>query len=292
MDSLAITLVLISATMHAVRDFFTKQAHDKQVFVWLYEIASLLFFLPIALYIGITQGIGNPVGVYIGLGAGIIHFLYWFCLSKSYEQGDLSHVYPIMRSSPALVLIVSVFFLREQVTLVGTAGILLVVAGSYLINMKTITLTELVAPFRSVAREHATMFAVLTMVTVAAYSLTDKVGVTYLHPILYAYVLTVVALALFTPYVLKVKTWSIIRHEWEQNKRAILLNGTLVIVGYTLILFAFTIAKLSYIVGLRQISIVIAVLLGGHLLQEKHKTIRFTAASIIFIGAFLISIAK
>jgi len=49
--------------------------------------------------------------------------------------------------------------------------------------------------------------------------------------------------------------------------------------------------KVSYITGLRQISIVFAVLLGGHILKEKHKSIRLIAASIIFLGAFLISTA-
>jgi uncharacterized membrane protein len=49
---------------------------------------------------------------------------------------------------------------------------------------------------------------------------------------------------------------------------------------------------MSYIVGLRQLSIVIAVLLGGHFLNEKNKMIRITSAFIIFTGAYLIAIAE
>jgi len=45
-------------------------------------------------------------------------------------------------------------------------------------------------------------------------------------------------------------------------------------------------------VGLRQLSIVFAVLLGGYILKEKHKVLRLAAASLIFTGVYLIAIAK
>jgi drug/metabolite transporter (DMT)-like permease len=48
----------------------------------------------------------------------------------------------------------------------------------------------------------------------------------------------------------------------------------------------------SYIVGLRQTSIVFAVLMGSHFLKEKHKGIRLAGSLIIFAGGFLISLAK
>jgi drug/metabolite transporter (DMT)-like permease len=48
---------------------------------------------------------------------------------------------------------------------------------------------------------------------------------------------------------------------------------------------------MSYVAGLRQLSIVFAVLLGGHILREKNKKIRIASSIIIFIGAYLITIA-
>jgi uncharacterized membrane protein len=70
------------------------------------------------------------------------------------------------------------------------------------------------------------------------------------------------------------------------------MSGIIGIVGYALILFAFTIERVSYIISLRQISIVFAVLMGSHFLKEKHQGIRLTGALIIFVGGFLISLAK
>ena len=57
-------------------------------------------------------------------------------------------------------------------------------------------------------------------------------------------------------------------------------------------ILAISLARVSYVVGLRQISIVFAVLMGSHLLKEKQKAIRLAGALIIFTGGFLISLAK
>jgi drug/metabolite transporter (DMT)-like permease len=53
-----------------------------------------------------------------------------------------------------------------------------------------------------------------------------------------------------------------------------------------------TLAKLSYIVALRQLSIIFSVALGAWILKEEHSDIRLTASLLIFVGSFLIAIAK
>jgi drug/metabolite transporter (DMT)-like permease len=96
---------------------------------------------------------------------------------------------------------------------------------------------------------------------------------------------------LFSGYIFKTKSNDILKKEWVTHKGSILVCGVLSIFGYFLILVAFTIERMSYVVGLRQLSIVFAVLLGGHMLKEKNKRIRIASSIIIFIGAYLITIA-
>src|SRR5687768_1581040 len=110
MHPLAITLILASAGIHALRELIMKKAHDKQVFAWLMCVVCIPLFLPFLVYEG-TRGNVTMMTVYITAGAGIVHSLYWFFMSRAYEGGDLSHVYPIMRSAPALIFILSVLFL-------------------------------------------------------------------------------------------------------------------------------------------------------------------------------------
>ena len=289
MSTVAIILVILSAAMHAGRNFLTKKATDKQAFVWWYEVVGLLLFTPLFLIYFPTASLASITIWLFILASGLLHFVYWVFLTKALETGDLSLVYPIMRSSPALVLLISISLLNEDVSPQGVAGILIVALGSYTINMQRFSVGELVRPLQALSHDRAIRFAFLTLFSVAAYSIVDKVAVGHIHPVVFAYLYPWVSMLLFSGYIWTRKIKGEIKSEWQTNRKTILICGFLSIFGYFLILVAFTIDRVSYIVGLRQLSIVFAVLLGGYALKEKHKKIRFTSASIIFVGTFLIA---
>ena len=291
MHPLAIALVLLSAIMHALRNFFNKKALDKQAFVWWYEVIGLIFFTPVFLYAWFTASAGITVAIPLILLSGLIHFCYWLFLSKALEKGDLSLVYPIMRSSPALVLIFSITILGEDVSAPGITGILLIAFGVYTINMKSLVFAELFRPFGAIATNRAIQFAFLTLLSVAGYTLVDKIAVGQMDPVIFAYVYPWVSLGLFTGYLLKAKPKDVLKKEWAARKGSILACGFLSIFGYFLILLAFTFERMGYIVGLRQLSIVFAVLLGGHFLKEENRLPRIISSVIIFAGAYLIAVA-
>ena len=158
--------------------------------------------------------------------------------------------------------------------------------------MKHISGAELSAPIKSLAGDRSTQFAFLTLVSVAFYSIVDKMAVDYIHPILFAFFQLFFGMCCYTPYILFSKKAEIIRKEWNTGSVRVLLSGVIGITGYSLILIAFTIERVSYIVSLRQLSVVFAVLMGSFWLKEKHKGIRLAGALIIFSGGFLISLAR
>jgi uncharacterized membrane protein len=287
----AILLVLVSAAMHAFRNFFNKKAMDKQAFVWWYEVLGIIFFTPLFLFTLLHESTNTHISISFIFLSGFVHFIYWYFLTKALEKGDLSLIYPIMRSSPALVLIFSIIILGENVSALGVAGILLVAIGVYIINMESLVFSELFRPFRAMIRDRAIQFAFLTLFSVAGYTLVDKLAVSQMHPVVFAYIYPWISLSLFSSYIFKVKPNDVLKKEWRTHKGSILICGVLSIFGYFLILVAFTMERMSYVAGLRQLSIVFAVLLGGQILKEKNKRIRIAASIIIFIGAYLIIIA-
>jgi uncharacterized membrane protein len=291
MHPLAILLVLLSAAMHAFRNFFTKKALDKQAFVWWYEIFGLIFFTPLFLFTLLHEGANTHISIVFIFLSGFAHFIYWYFLAKALEKGDLSLIYPIMRSSPALVLIFSLTILGENISVLGVTGILLVAVGVYTIHMESLALSELLRPFRAMTGDRAIQFAFLTLFSAACYTLVDKIAVSQMHPVIFAYVYPWISLSLFSGYIFKAKSGEILKKEWTLRKGSILVCGVLSIFGYFLILQAFTMERMSYVAGLRQLSIVFAVLLGGHLLKEKNKHIRIASSIIIFLGAYLIAVA-
>ena len=289
MTIFAIVLVVLSAAMHAGRNYLTKKAGDKQAFVWWYEIVGLLLFTPLFSAYFHSTALDTPDCWLLIMISGLLHFAYWVFLTKALENGDLSLVYPITRSSPALVLLISMIVLNEDVSPGGAAGILLVAAGSYCINMHKLSLKALARPVVSLSTDRAIQFALLTLLSVTAYSIVDKIAVATIHPVVFAYLYPLISMLLFSRYLGVRKNWHRMKTEWCSNRSAILICGVLSIFGYFLILVAFTVDRVSYIVGLRQLSIVFAVLLGGFALNEEHRAIRLTFALVVFAGTFLIA---
>jgi uncharacterized membrane protein len=225
----------------------------------------------------------------IPVAAGVIHASYWFCYSKAYEKGDLSHVYPIMRSSPFLVLILAVLFLGEKITVLGWAGILLVTLGIFIVNLKKLSLKGVMEPFRAITREKSVQMALGALVLSALYSIVDKVGVSLIHPIVYAFTLSLSACFLFSFYILKTKSLKEVWAPWQTDKKSLLMNGLISAINYPLLLFALTLSNVSYVTGLRQMSIVFATVLGGLVLKEQHQTTRLLGSALIAVGAIAIA---
>ena len=57
-----------------------------------------------------------------------------------------------------------------------------------------------------------------------------------------------------------------------------------------LVLLAMSIAPVSYILALRQVSVVIGALMGVVFLKEKYGRIRIIGSIIIFLGVFILSV--
>ena len=82
MHPLAIALVLLSAVMHALRNFLNKKALDKQAFIWWYEVLGLVFFTPVFIYAWFTADADTPISIPLIILSGAVHFCYWLFLSK------------------------------------------------------------------------------------------------------------------------------------------------------------------------------------------------------------------
>jgi drug/metabolite transporter (DMT)-like permease len=182
-----------------------------------------------------------------------------------------------------------VLFMGESVSLPGAAGILLAALGVYTISLNRLTPAALARPLRNFRNDTATRYAFLTLLAVAGYSLVDKQAVTRFHPVAFAFVYPWFSMALLSAYIAAARQKGALRQEWRLNRRSILVCGVLGIFGYFLILVAFSLERVSYVVGLRQISIVFSVLLGVIVLKERHVRQRMISAVMIFIGVFLIA---
>ena len=290
MGGLALSIVLASALLHASWNYLTKKSQRKLPFIWLALLTSVFLFLPMFLYWWPDTTIYYP-GWNCILASSLLHALYFCFLGGAYERGDLSLVYPISRGfGPLFIPLFAVILLHEQLTLPGIAGIAVVVLGIYSIHLQSFSRRSFLQPFLA-ARGKASLWALFTGAAITSYSLVDKVGVDTVYPPIYIYLMLVGSVVFLSPYVLlRERVW--LKQEWALNKGAIVLVGFLANFTYLLVLFAMSMSKVSYVVAVREVSIVFSALFGVMWLGEKHALHKLLGAVLITLGVILIALSR
>jgi len=204
----------------------------------------------------------------------------------------LSLVYPLARSAPIIfVLIGAMVFLGEMPSGIGMAGMTLIILGCYALHSDSLRALFQPLTLKSL-NSKPSQLALLTAGFIALYSLIDRVGIEYVQIFYYIYLVFVFMFVFYMPFILLRRDKGEIKAEWASNRRNILIVAVLCFFTFFLVLIAMSFAKLSYVVALRQLSIIFSVVLGAWVLKEEHGDIRFTASLLIFAGSFLIAIAK
>jgi drug/metabolite transporter (DMT)-like permease len=288
MELLPFMLVVASAVSHASWNVLAKEGSDKEAFMWLMTFTSLFTLLPV-FYILMPDWRLPLVAVPYLLVSAVAETLYFISLGKAYELGDLSVAYPLARSSPLFLTVLAVVLLGEEITPWGIVGILLMVLGVYTIHLKSFSMDDLLTPLKSL-RGRASQFALLTALWTTIYSLSDKLGVTVVDPFVYAFWLEVFILFFLTPVVLLRRGWRMIVREWTYYKARLTIGGFLMRFGYILVLVAMSFVQVSYILALRQLSVVIGAAAGVLLLKEKYGRVRLLSSVIMFIGVYILGV--
>ena len=287
MTSAALALVLAAAVCHTFWNALTKRARDPLVFVWSsVTIASVALLVP-SLVAARADEL-RPALPFL-LASIVLHAFYFFALSSSYRLGDFSLVYPIARGlGVALVPVLAYFAFDERLSALGILGIALVVAG-----VVALSFVPRVNALASRPRWHlgaGTGWALVTGLTITAYSVNDKGGVSHMHPVPYIAFMGLGTVILLVPAVFR-RTGAL-REEWRVNWRAILAASTTNLTSYLLVLFAFRLSKAGYVVAARELSILFSALLGSLWLGEGRIAPILGAAAVVLAGVACVALAR
>lgn len=286
MTATALALVVAAALLHAGWNALAKRGKDPIAFLWLASMVAAPALLPWGARELAVSGLPWRAVPFV-VGTIVLHAIYFYTLGRAYATGAYSLVYPIARGlGVALVPIVAWTLLDEQLSPLGIAGIVLVIAGVLVLHR----VGGRPAAVSTTALGSASLWAVLTGVTIASYSILDKVGVTRLHPVPYMLLMEGGCVVAFAPFMLR--RLGAARAEWSANRWTIIATGVMSAGGYTLVLFAFQLSKAGYVVASRELSIVLSALIGSLLLREGRLPPRLAAASIVLAGVACVALAR
>lgn len=308
-----LVLVLLSAALHAVWNVAAKRHAEPAAFLFLLVGITALVALGVLPFV--PQGVwSSDLALWIGLSSAL-HGLSFIALARAYERGDLSIVYPISRSTPALVPLLAVPWLGEQLSLAGVLGIALTLIGMWLVQMGDLlwkrtrpgarawsvlpgTLGASIT--RVLAHARRSIWAYVLLLISTAFSITDKrlmAGLSSMpweSPLpraVVAYFLpTLGAFAVIVPYALLTLGAPKLASVFRARSGWILGATFATFASYALTLEALRTAQVSYVVAVRQCSVLFAVALAVWMLREQPSRSRVLGALGTVTGVVIIAL--
>ena len=286
MSANALSIVLLAGLLHALWNILAKKAGGDARFACFAAVTGAVVWAPVGIWLGWDVVPQWSVGVWcFVVGSALLRILYFVVLLRGYRFADLTVVYPLARGTgPLLSSFAAVVWFGETISFMGTLGIACVIGGVFLIaGGPNLTVQRL----RSVGLR----YGLLTGVLIASYTVVDgyAVKVLLLSPILMHYVENVVRGVLLMPVVLRDRpaAWVL----WHQQWKYALIVGTVTPISYVLVLYAMQTAPLSLVAPAREVSMLFAALIGGHLLGEGDRGLRVLGALLIAGGVTMLGIA-
>jgi drug/metabolite transporter (DMT)-like permease len=288
MSPLALLLVLLAALCHSAWNLIVKtdarrlEIQSGALVVGTLMCAPVLFFYS-------PWTLSLHAWVLIAVSA-LFESAYVLALTSAYGAGDMSLVYPVARGSgTVLVAPLAVLLLAERLSTQGVIGVGLVVVGIFLSH--GLGRGALRAWAVAGAHRRALGWALLTGALIAGYSLVNKVGVTLVPVPLYAFLVFLGDAVLLR----------LVHRRWGATPPALrreapwgrmIAVGVLMMGAYLAVLVAMSQAPVSYVVAAREVSVVVAALVGALVLHERHSIARVAGAVVIFGGLCAIALAR
>jgi drug/metabolite transporter (DMT)-like permease len=293
MPANALALVLVAAMLHALWNVAAKKAGGNHHFALISVLITCVLWAPVALWFGLHEWLRWGVREWaVLLVSAVVHVLYLTVLLTGYRKADLSVVYPVARGSgPLLAAAAAVLLLGERLSALGTAGVIAVCTGVFLIAGGP----ALWRQSHDAARRQRTLaglrWGALTGALIASYTVIDgyAVKVLLIGPVLVDYVGNLLRVPILLPAALRDLPG--LRRAWRGQWRYALVVAVLGPLAYVLVLYAVTMAPLSHVAPAREVSMLFAAMLGGRLLGESDRGLRFVGAACMAAGVVALATA-
>ncbi|MES2415039.1 MAG: DMT family transporter [Pseudomonadota bacterium] len=282
----ALALVVLAGLIHASWNIAAKKAGGDSRFAFFTSIMVMFLWAPVGLWAawGVVPSWGLREWTLIAV-SGVLHVLYYVILLRGYRKADLTVVYPLARGSgPLLSSLVAIVFLGEHISAAGLAGIAAVVTGVFLIAGGPALLRAAHDPQQRQRVHKGMLYGLLTGAFIASYTVVDGYAVKFMlmSPILVDYLGNFVRVALLAPSFLRKREEGLAL--WRSQWKYALLIGAISPLSYVLVLYAMQVAPLSHVAPAREVSMLFAALIGGHLLGEGDRLQRLLGAVLIAAG--------
>lgn len=316
-----LSLAVIVAIAYAAQGLCSKrllEAHpESRVRCLLFAVATPLLLAYLA-----VRGLPDVRPAFwpilaLSVAGGAVSF--WLFM-RALRLTDLSIAYPLISLTPLVMIPVELVLLGDLPGLQGLLGVIAIVAGVYVLNLKS-RQTSWLDPFRAVLRDRGALFALGLAVVWAVTGVVDKLAIRYSSPALYAPLMSASIALVFAPAAWRARRrspgpptgqepgsrGSEDRVTGERQKRSsrwgsersplgasgpllFFLQGLFFALMIVAQYEAIRLTLVSYVISIKRSGTLIGVVFGYLFLGEEEFHFRIAGALIIVVGILLLAL--
>ncbi len=269
----------------ALRSLFIKRSSkyvDPILISWSNNVLPVIVFPPMLFLIDLKFNSYFWMGF---LGSGIIQVINTILYMRAISKGDISTVMPMLSFTPLVLLFASPFTIGELPNIIGILGIFLIVIGSYILNidLKKMSLLE---PFKAIIKNKGTRYMLIVAILWGISGIFDKISIKNSSVLQHITFLNILVFFCVTIFVIAQKKFNL--EKMKESKVNLFLVSLFTTGSYLFHFIALSLTLVAYVVSIKRISSVFAVLLGYYFLNEPNVRQRLLGSMIMFVGVILI----
>lgn len=264
---------------------------DVLQFSFLVSVITLLFSTPF--FFNIQFKHEPAFSLFILFVKSLLSGGAFYFVMAAIKKLDISEALPLLALSPGIIAVTASFFIKDDLLLIEWLGILLMVSGTYLLELKKGN-KNFLTPFLALFSSKKYLPIIIALILFTISSLLDRILLRdfAVHPYTFMafqqffYALIFFIAVLFIRRGFKTSFTGI-------NKNIIIL---LIAVSIFTVIYRYTqieavkLAPVALVISVKRLSVLMAILIGGKLFEEKNLFRRIVAAVVILAGTLLLAL--
>ncbi|GJQ64704.1 MAG: hypothetical protein SCALA702_37570 [Melioribacteraceae bacterium] len=264
--------------------FAKKASKDVDSFIisWFNNFIPTIVFTPLIFFIDMNF----PPEFFIGVaGSGLINVAATLLYMRAIALGEISSVMPMLSFTPIFLLVTGPIMTGEFPNETGLIGVILVVLGSYLLNID-LKKRSLFGPFKALMKNKGTRYMFIVSFIWSLSANFDKISVSatsiWQH-------IVFVNLVIFVTLTIIVFVTGKYKKEGIRKARKNLLIVSLFTTGsFIFHMTALSLTYVAYVVSMKRMSGMFSVILGAVFFKEGNFRARLAGSFIMFAGVLTI----
>lgn len=285
-------LAFASAFFGALEIILSKQSLKKvsaAVLTW----ALLALTIPILFIISLYEGFPtfNITFLIAAIGSTLTYVFGRTIVNETLKHNLISKIFPLTAFSGVFTYLFGLVILSETLRLIPVLGLLLVIFGSYILNVDQMK-EDILRPFKLLFTTKVSLLFLFAVMITSLTAIFDKMGILNTNPSSPVFVMltqNVMMSTLLTIYLItrQSKTWVL---ELKQNFGILFLVSIIFLVASYFAFTAYIDGPAALVLGIKRLQIFFILLMGYLFFKDKPTKHVWVATAIMIFGALLIKI--